>query len=153
MQTVTVKLLSEQDELPYSLLLLADQSIAAIDKYITSTQVYVLCEDHKQVGVCAVELLDFQSAQIMNFAIQTDLQGKGLGRFFMHYITSVLKSQGIHEVFVGTNTCGVKQISFYKATGFAEYKIIENYFYDNYAQPIVEHGVRLKDMLLLKKTL
>ena len=46
-----------------------------------------------------------------------------------------------------------KTLDFYKKRGFKEYKIVKNFFTENYSHPIYENGVQLRDMIYLKKHL
>jgi hypothetical protein len=44
-------------------------------------------------------------------------------------------------------------LSIYKKAGFIEFDIRKDFFIQNYAKPIFEDGVQLKDMAVLKKIL
>ena len=55
-------------------------------------------------------------------------------------------------MYVGTGNCR-KTIGFYEKCGFVNSHIVANFFVDHYQEPIYEDGVRLVDMVYLKKRL
>jgi len=44
-------------------------------------------------------------------------------------------------------------ILFYLKQGFVKYGVKKDFFVQNYPQPIYDHGIQLRDMVMLKKEL
>jgi hypothetical protein len=54
------------------------------------------------------------------------------------------------NVIVGTPDQAVKQINFYEKNGFIKYDLKKDFFIKNYPAPIIDNGVTLRDMVMLK---
>jgi aminoglycoside 6'-N-acetyltransferase I len=134
---------------PYSLLLLADETIEAIDKYIHKSEVYVLKKDKEEIAVVCLYYIDDEFVEIKNIAVSEIFQGKGIGSFLLKQIKNIVKNKGFKSLIVGTPDCSFPQINFYEKNGFNKYQIRKNFYIDNYKIPIIENGVMLKDMQLL----
>ena len=132
------------------LLLLADETKAAIDKYIYDAEVYVMDEPHRPVPIAifALQKLNEEQVEIKNIAVAEDMQGNGIGSFLISEIKKIAVRKGYKIIVVGTPDTGYRQISFYERNGFSRYDIKRNYFIDNYAEPIIENGVLLRDMVM-----
>ena len=133
---------------PYNLLLLADETVVAINKYLPYSDVYIAKQQGKIVGVISLLPVDKQTIEIKNIAISPAYQGKGLGSWILKKAEEIARKGGYITIIVGT-----KQIQFYEKNGYSKYAIKENFFLENYAQPIYENGIILKDMIMLRKEL
>ncbi|TDS65074.1 GNAT family N-acetyltransferase [Myroides indicus] len=134
---------------PYSLLLLADETIEAIDKYIHKSEVYVLKKDKEEIAVVCLYYIDDEFVEIKNIAVSEIFQSKGIGSFLIKQIQNIVKNKGFKSLIVGTPDCSFSQINFYEKNGFKKYQIRKNFYIDNYKIPIIENGIMLKDMQLL----
>ena len=143
------------EDYPYNLLLLADETIEGINKYLFNSDVYVakLFDNDASVGVFCLRPVNADTLEIMNIAVSENRQGKGIGSYLIGKAVKSAKEEGYKEIILGTADCGIKQIRFYEKNGFIKYGIRKNYFTDIYDTPIYENGVRLKDMVMLKKEL
>ena len=138
---------------PYNLLLLADETVVAINKYLPYSDVYIAKQQGKIVGVISLLPVDKQTIEIKNIAISPAYQGKGLGSWILKKAEEIARKGAYITIIVGTADCGTKQIQFYEKHGYSKYAIKENFFLENYAQPIYENGIILKDMIMLRKEL
>lgn len=138
---------------PYNLLLLADETVVAINKYLPYSDVYIAKQQGKIVGVISLLPVDKQTIEIKNIAISPAYQGKGLGSWILKKAEEIARKGGYITIIVGTADCRTKQILFYEKNGYSKYAIKENFFLENYAQTIYENGIILKDMIMLKKEL
>lgn len=130
------------------LLLLGDESEFMIDKYLNISDMYVMYG--KEVfGVIVVSKKDKYTIEIKNLAIDENYQKLGYGRKFIDFILNEY-SDRYKRVVLGTGESPLT-LGFYKKLGFREYKRVENFFTDNYENPIIEDGVILKDMIYLEK--
>ena len=144
--------LKNGDAIPFDLLLLADETEDAIEKYIYNSDIYILfTKDHvNPVGVFVLyEINDFE-IEIKNIAILELFRGQGLGSFLIEKIREIAGEENYKEIIVGTADAGIRQIRFYEKNGFRKYDVKENFFIENYSAPIIENGIMLKDMIMLK---
>ena len=143
------EILKKGGSYPYELLLLADESKDAIHQYLFDSTVYLVKNQHQEIGVFCLYQLDEKTIELKNIAVAEAFQSKGLGSLMMDYIKGICR--GNYKILVvGTADSGHRQIQFYKKNGFVEFEVKKNFFIDNYEEPIFENGVQLKDMLMLK---
>jgi len=71
----------------------------------------------------------------------------------INHVKEIAYKENYTEIIVGTADNGINQIRFYERNGFVKYAVKKNYFIDNYSRPIVDDGVLLKDMVMLKMKL
>lgn len=145
-----LKLVENKEEYPYPLLLLADETREAIDKYVYDSDVYVVYQGGDKIAVFCLYRIDEDTIELKNIAIAPSLQGKGMGSILIKEIIAIAQRKGYNELIVGTADCGVDQIRFYERNGFVKYAVKENFFIENYAEPIIENGIQLKDMVMLR---
>ena len=128
------------------LLLLADEQESMIDRYLHKGTMFVL--DDGEIVVCKIseELLE-----IKNLAVRSDFQRKGYGRALIEFICDRFRDS-FSAVQVGTGDSPLT-IPFYEKCGFKKSHIIKNFFVNNYDHPIIENGVKLVDMIYLKREL
>jgi len=146
-----IKLITNHKDYPYDLLLLADETVAAIDKYLYDSLVYVVFETAKPIAVFCLYPVDSETLEIKNIAVSPDFQCMGLGSQLLDFIKA--NYQQYPNLIVGTADCGLAQIRFYERNGFVKYAIRKDFFIENYEQPIYENGTLLKDMIMLRYTL
>ena len=127
------------------LLLIADEQESAIDAYLERGQLYVM-EDG---GVRADE--GEGVLEIKNLAVAPPWQRCGYGRAFVEYIRRRYRG-AFHTLQVGTGNSPLT-IPFYEACGFVKSHRVRNFFIDHYDHPIYEGGVRLVDMIYLRRDL
>lgn len=148
-----LELLTADEQLPYSLLLLADETRYAIDKYVFDSDVYVLKEGARALAVCCLYRIDDSTLELKNIAVSEELQGEGIGSVLIREIVDIARKAGYRTLIVGTADCGVDQIRFYERAGFVKYAVKKDFFIHNYEAPIVENGVQLRDMVMLRMEL
>lgn len=148
-----VELLSASKESMYPLLLLADETIEAINQYLFASDLYVVFDGEIAVGVFCLYQIDATTIEIKNIAISAVLQSCGIGSAALKFIKETVLAKGYQTLLVGTSDTGIDQIRFYERNGFVKYGIKKDFFIEHYAQPIIENGVRLKDMVMLKYSL
>lgn len=132
------------------LLLLADEQEDMIDRYIEAGRMFVL-EDDGVKAECVVVESSADTLEIKNIAVHPDYHGKGYGKALIDFI--VQRYQGEYSTLqVGTGESPLT-IPFYEKCGFIRSHIVKNFFVDHYKHPIYEEGIRLIDMIYLKRSL
>src|SRR5947209_16373603 len=101
------------------------------------------------VGAAVVRWEEDQSSEIIYIAVAPALRGHGYGKQIIHFLQDELRRRGGHSLLVGTANSSLENIAFYQKCGFRMFEIRRDYF--AYIQPpIVEHGIQLRDMLVLR---
>ena len=89
--------------------------------------------------------------EVKNIAVAPAFQRRGYGRALLGLVEQTFA--GAFDVLqVGTGDSPLT-VPFYEACGFERSHVVPNFFVDNYDHPIVEAGVRLVDMVYLRKRL
>ncbi|MDR0348319.1 MAG: GNAT family N-acetyltransferase [Tannerella sp.] len=150
---MSLKIKKVASDYPYNLLLLADETIEGINKYLFDSDVYIaeLPGTEEPIAVFCLYPIDENTIELKNIAVAESYQGKGIGSVLLDKAYRIAKEKEYWEMIVGTADCGIKQIRFYERNGFVKYDVKENFFLEIYDQPIYENGVQLKDMVMLKK--
>lgn len=151
--TEDIRKLGRAEAIPYELLLLADETVQAIDKYIHDSDIYVLEQDGKMTGVYVLYKLDEHAVEIKNVAVREELQGRGIGKLLLQHAEARAREKGFRDILIGTPDSAVIQLRLYQKAGFVISGIKKDFFIINYPEPIIEDGIQLKDMVILKKVL
>lgn len=144
-----INLITNKGDYPYELLLLADETLEAIHKYVDNSSVYVVINNDERIAVFCLYETDENTIEIKNIAVSEKYQNTGIGSTLIAHIKAICKNR-YSNLIVGTADCGTTQIRFYEKNGFQKYAVKENFFIDNYDAPIFENGVQLKDMMMLQ---
>lgn len=138
--------------LPIDLLLLADETIEAIEKYITKSEVYLITQKSQLQPVAVFVLYEISNKEIeiKNIAVAESLQGKGIGSFLLDEIKGIALARKHKRIIVGTPENSRKLVHFYEKNGFAKYAVRKDFFIRNYSTPIIENGLMLRNMVMLK---
>lgn len=138
--------------IPYELLLQADETREAIDRYIHGSLVYTahLPEQAGPVGVFALWPDGAHAMELMNIAVDEVLRGLGIGSLLLEHVCQVVREQGRSILRVGCADAGFGQYRFYIRNGFRVTGVRKDFYLLNYPAPILENGVRLRDMLVLE---
>ena len=132
------------------LLLLADEQEDMIDRYLERGTLYVL-EDGAVRAECVVTDEGDGVLELKNLAVEPGSQGRGYGKALVDFL--VRTYAGRYETLqVGTGDSPAT-IPFYEACGFRRHHRVRNFFTDHYDHPIYEGGVRLVDMVCLRRAL
>ncbi len=130
------------------LLLLADEDESMVDRYLERGRMFVLC-DNGVTGECVVTDEGDGILEIKNIATAPEYQGKGYGRALIDLLIGTFRGEySVLQVGTGDSPA---TIPFYERCGFVRSHIIKNFFVDNYDHPIYDGGVRLVDMVYLKR--
>ena len=147
---VVIKEIKEHKEDYMSLLLIGDEQEDMIDRYLNRGTMYVLYDDGVKCE-CVVTDEGKGVLEIKNIATDPQFHGKGYGKALIEFI--IKKYQGDYSILqVGTGD-SPSTIPFYEKCGFTRSHIIKNYFTDNYDHSIYDGGVKLTDMIYLRKNI
>jgi len=146
-----IRKLHPHEPLPTNLLLLADD---IFDKYISGCSVYVFISEERTLGVYALQILSPETVEIKNIAVHEHFQGIGIGKLLLQDAITRAKVEGFKEVLIGTGDVMFMQLYLYQKTGFEMVGIKENYYLQpGYPYPVLEKGLQLKHMVMLRMKL
>lgn len=128
------------------LLLEADPNESKVRAYLAKSHCYVGEVSDKVAGAYVIMPLNQTVFELMNIAVVPEYQARGIGSALLRHAISTAKHFGANRLEVGTGTFGY-QLAFYQKAGFRAYKIERDFFLKNYTEPVMEAGIRHKDML------
>ena len=132
------------------LLLLADEQESMIEMYLDRGTMFVL-EEGGIRAQCVVTEEGSGVLEVKSLSVVPDFQRRGYGRALLHFLEERYAGQAL-ILQVGTGDSPAT-VPFYEACGFQRSHIISNFFTEHYDHPIYEAGVRLEDMIYLRKNL
>ena len=140
-----------KDKLKFKdLLLLADEQMSMVEKYLYRGEMFALYDDDLK-SICIVTYEENGTYEIKNIATVAKYQRKGYGKYLIRFIFNHYKGIG-KILYVGTGD-SPSTLNFYQNCGFYRSHVVKNFFIDNYDHPIYENGKRLTDMIYFKKEL
>jgi ribosomal protein S18 acetylase RimI-like enzyme len=148
-----IRQLRRDENIPYDLLLLADETLEAINRYIFDCEIYVLEKENQIIAEYALLVLNDKEVEVKNIAVATEHQRRGIGKTLLKDATRRARYRCFKRVLMGTGDTSGMPLCFYLKVGFERYAVKKDFFVLNYPKPIYEGGVQLKDMVMLKKEL
>lgn len=140
----------KNNQYPFNLLLLADETVEAIEKYLYESRVYSVWKDQEEIAVFCLHSITDETLEIKNIAVSTPYQGQHIGQWLINKIKAIAKQQHYRTLLVGTSDTGEAQIRFYQRNGFVPYDRRKNFFLEHYPVPLFENGKQMIDMIVLK---
>jgi N-acetylglutamate synthase-like GNAT family acetyltransferase len=110
---------------------------------------YVLKEGNNIICEAVVVKVSDTECELKNIATSEEYQERGYGKKLMDYLFNIC-SINYKVMFVGTTSLTA---SFYNELGFEYSHTVNNFFTDNYPEPIFEDEVQCVDMVYLKRKL
>lgn len=150
---IAIRLLKKQEPIPYHLLLLADEEMQAIERYIHQSDIYVVEKNNRTIAVYALYQMDEHTAEIKAIAVDEAYQNRGIGKLMLRDAEVKAQEKGCRELIIGTPTIAKKQLAIYQKAGFEWFDVKKNFFITWYSEPIFEEGVQLKDMAMMRKVI
>lgn len=138
-----------ENKKPYlPLLLLGDEQEEMIDRYLERGRLLVM-QSESPIAVCVVTDEGDGVMEIKNLAVHPDFRRQGIGRAMIDEVANY--ARGIyHTLQVGTGDSPAT-MPFYERCGFVRHHIIKDFFTANYDHPIIDEGVQLVDMVVLRR--
>ncbi|QBA22537.1 N-acetyltransferase [Chryseobacterium indologenes] len=149
MEDFTFHQLNSDSEIPYHLLLLADETKEAINQYIFNSDIYLLHDGTESIAVMALYRKSDTELEIKNVAVIESYRSKGIGSILMNKAKEIAKENHYKILTVGTSDTGFQQIRFYEKNGFIRSGMLKDFFIKNYPDPIYENGLQMRDMVVL----
>lgn len=143
--------IGDSDKIKYMrLLLIADEQVRMIEKYLYRGEMFALCDGGVR-AICVVTQERAGVYELKNIVTVPEHQRKGYGQKLIAFIVDHYRNSG-GELYVGTGDAPAI-LRFYERCGFVKSHIVKDFFVENYDRPIYEDGRQLIDMIYLKRTL
>ncbi len=110
---------------------------------------YAAFAGEQLVGALTVRW-DKRESEIIYIAVSPELRKRGYGKAMLKtLLRDEARKRGIHTLLVGTANSSWDTLSFYQKCGFRMDHVRKDFF--SYIQPpIIEDGITMRDMLVLK---
>ncbi|MDF0480372.1 GNAT family N-acetyltransferase [Vagococcus sp. PNs007] len=150
-----IKRLSNDESLPWHLLLEADPEKELVEEYLSESIIlgYQSKILNRITGVLVLKKQQLDLYEIMNVSVDEVEQGRGIGTLLIKNALAAVsnETEGNCRVQVKTGDTSKPALALYKKNGFEIKEVVENYFIENYSEPIFEEGVLLKNQVILEK--
>lgn len=147
---IEVRIISDDKKQFLELLLLADEEVRMIDRYLERGDMFALYDKNDAKSICVVTYEEDGVYEIKNLATYPESQRMGYASYLIEFVFNFYKEKNAKSLLVGTGY-GTSTVSFYKKCNFKEAYVIKNFFTNNYSNPIIEDGVLLVDMICLRR--
>ncbi len=155
-----IRRIRPDEALPWALLLDADPSRAMVERYLATSEVYLL--ERVPAAVVGVLVLtpiadeaddDAGAAgnvyEIKNVAVAESEQGRGYGRALIEFAIAEVRARGAVRLYIGTGNSSLSQLGLYQRCGFRIVAVDIDFFTRNYPERLYENDIECRDMLRL----
>ena len=158
-EMLMIQLVQGDRERYVSLLLLADEQPEMVARYIGRGDMWVFVggdddmssTETPAIAECLVTDEGEGVLEIKSLAVEPTYQGQGIGRVLIEHVATTYAGR-YRTLQVGTGDSPLT-VPFYERCGFRRSHVVPNFFIDNYDHPIYEAGVRLVDMVYMRRQL
>ena len=146
--------INDNDKTNYmDLLLIADEQVSMIEKYLYRGDMFALYDDGDDDvrAICVITQEQADKFELKNIVTVPKYQRKGYGQNLIAFIADHYNKSG-SELYVGTGDTPAI-LRFYEKCGFVKSHVVKKFFVDNYDHAMYEDGQQLIDMIYLKRHL
>ncbi|WP_411346178.1 GNAT family N-acetyltransferase [Paenibacillus sp. WLX1005] len=137
------------EDLPISLLLLADPDESMLQRYMNYCRWWMAEYDGIPVGACGALQRGSEEWEIMNIAVLPDYAGQGIGSDLLRHVLESLERAGGNLITVCTGNSSIGPLALYQKHGFRITDVETDYFVRHYGEPIIENGITCRDRITL----
>src|SRR5690606_21495179 len=105
--------LSKHDKIPYDLLLLADETVEAIDKYIFDSDLYIIEQKDLVIAIYVLYPLNNNEMELKDIPVIDAFQGQGIGGFLLQDAGIKAKENMCNTLLIGAPDTGCKQLQLF----------------------------------------
>ena len=147
---LVIERLKENEEIPYSLLYLADESAEAIEDYIHRGTCYIAKLNDEVIGEYVLLPTRPFTIELVSVAIKEEYQNKGFGKQLVKHAIETARKSPYKTMEVGTGDAGIGQLALYQKCGFSMCGIDIDFFTKYYDKSFSENGIECRHMVRLK---
>ncbi|GGH26971.1 GNAT family N-acetyltransferase [Paenibacillus segetis] len=145
-----IKKLTEDEIVPYDLLLLADPSKEIVDDYLHRGSCYIASLLEEIVGIFVLLRTRPETIEIVNVAVKEDFQNRGIGKRLVRSAIEKAKEEQVNTIEIGTGNSSILQLALYQKCGFRIVGVDQDFFVRHYDEEIFENGIQCRDMIRLR---
>ncbi|MGY3750035.1 GNAT family N-acetyltransferase [Vagococcus acidifermentans] len=149
--SIIMRKFTDATEGHFELLLDADPSKELVAEYMARGMAFEAIDDEELVGVMVLLPTRPRTIEIMNIAVAADKRRQGIGQTLLRYALEYAQNNSYKYIEICTGTTSIGQLYLYQKMGFRFAGIERDFFLENYDEPIVENGLRLRDKVVLKQ--
>ncbi|OWA35130.1 GNAT family N-acetyltransferase [Saccharibacillus sp. O16] len=152
-ETLVFRALSDTEELPIDLLLLADPSRSLVEDYARRGRCFVAESQGQMLGVYVLLPTRPETAELVNVAVDERWHGRGIGKKLVAHAVDTAREARCRTLEVGTGNSSIGQLALYQKCGFRIVGVDLDFFVRHYPEPIYENGLHCRDMIRLSMDL
>lgn len=150
---VDIRKLGHTEKAPMDLLFKADPSVEMIEKYLYSSDCFLVEVEGETAGVFVLHANTQLEIEMKNISIVPSFQSQGIGKEILKYVIRISKLEGYTSLIAKVADISTDALNFYAKLGFEEFFVIKGHYIKYYDQPIIENGKSAKDQIVLRKIL
>ena len=131
----------------------ADEDVARTKMAIadTANTPYIAAADSNLIGAAIMRWQPDES-ELLYIAVAQTRRGQGWGKKIIDQLVQEAHQRATSALLVGTANSSLQNIAFYQKCGFRMHEVRKDYF-AYLPHPVYEHGIRIQDMLVLRRAL
>ena len=133
------------------LLLVGDEDPAMLQRYLGAGTLFAAIDQQVPVGVAMVVAVNATTVELKNLAVTPARRRQGIASGLLRHV-SLVYAEKYQDMLVGTGDVDFDNLRFYMRRGF-RFDSIRKHFFDEYSQPVYADGLRLQDMIVLRRKL
>ena len=132
------------------LLLVGDEDPAMLQRYLGAGTLFAAIDQQVPVGVAMVVAVNATTVELKNLAVTPARRRQGIASGLLRHVSLVYAANFIFILLDGY--ADFDNLRFYMRRGF-RFDSIRKHFFDEYSQPVYADGLRLQDMIVLRRKL
>ena len=117
---IEVRIISDDKKQFLELLLLADEEVRMVDRYLERGDMFALYDKNHAKSICVVTYEEDGVYEIKNLATYPEFQRKGYASYLIEFVFNFYKEKNAKSLLVGTGY-GTSTVSFYKKCNYYTY--------------------------------
>ena len=150
---MNIRKLNKDEEFPMELLLSADPSRKIVEEYVQRGECFIAEIERQIIGVYVLLPTRPETVELVNIAVNDEIQGKGIGKQLVMDAIRVAKTKGFKTIEIGTGNSSIGQLALYQKCGFRIVGVDRDFFVKHYSEEIFENGIQCRDMVRLSQDL
>ena len=138
---MNIRKLNKDEEFPMELLLSADPSRKIVEEYVQRGECFIAEIERQIIGVYVLLPTRPETVELVNIAVNDEIQGKGIGKQLVMDAIRVAKTKGFKTIEIGTGNSSIGQLALYQKCGFRIVGVDRDFFVKHYSEEIFESGI------------
>ena len=147
--TVSFRTITGDKQAFLPLILEADPDPEIVGRYLDRGTLFVAYYGNEPACAAVVVPISPDEGELKALATAIEFRHRGIASAMIRHLTETYRGRYATLV-VGTAEPGV---SFYEKSGFVRFRILKDFFVENYPAPIYDGDFLCRDMICLRKTL